>query len=100
MTPRLQRRGTRRWSNRLDLYEDALRRAAIEQHNIGGIIFGLKNLRAAKWRDRHEIDRRSLNANVNLHVPLPASAERHILELLRARLEAGRLLLPAPPEEQ
>ena len=41
-----------------DMYEDALQDAAIEKHNIGGIIFGLKNLRSDKWKDRHEVTER------------------------------------------
>ena len=75
-----------------DLYEDALRKAALDQHNIGGIIFGLKNLRPAKWRDRHEIERWSVNANVNVTAQLsPAQAEA------LARVIARRSLDEASP---
>ncbi len=74
-----------------------MRKAAIDQHNIGGIIFGLKNLRSAKWRDRHEVDRRSLNLNVTLP-PLPEVAQQQLLEIVRVRLEEKQKLLPAPGE--
>ena len=57
---------------RADRYEDALEHSAIEQHNIGGIIFGLKNLRPNKWRDRHEIEQRSLAVTWNLDALPPA----------------------------
>ena len=81
-----------------DLYEDALRKAAIDQHNIGGIIFGLKNLRSAKWRDRHEVDRRSLNMNVTIP-PLPAVSQQQLLAIVQTRLLEKQKLLPAPPDE-
>ena len=51
-----------------DLYEDALRRAALEQKNIGGIIFGLKNLRSDKWKDKHEVDVNRHSVNLNIQV--------------------------------
>lgn len=75
-----------------DLYEDALRKAALVQGNIGGIIFGLKNLRPAKWKDKHEI----VQSSVNVHVSIPAATEAELLAMVRDRLEQGHGLLPPP----
>ena len=77
-----------------DMYEDALRQAAIEQKNIGGIIFGLKNLRADKWRDRHEVEqRRSVEVSITLDA-LPQAQREALAELLRGR-EPKQLAPPA-----
>ena len=81
------------WSEALerqaDLYEDALRRAAIDQKNIGGIIFGLKNLRPDRWKDRHEtvVESRS----VSLNVTAQPVREFHLLERVLEELRLRRL---------
>ena len=78
------------------MYEDALQDAAIEKHNIGGIIFGLKNLRSDKWKDRHEVEeRRSVEVSVTIGSLPQAQREALIAALLRTR-EPKQL---APPAE-
>ena len=49
----------------------------------------------ANWRDRHEIDRRSLNMNITHNLALPDAAATPLLEIVRERLEekANRKLL-------
>ena len=59
-----------------DMYEDALQDAAIEKHNIGGIIFGLKNLRPDRWKDRHEVEQRSVAVTMSYESLPPA--QRHL----------------------
>ena len=78
-----------------DMYEDALRQAAIEKHNIGGIIFGLKNLRSDKWKDRHEVEeRRSVEVSVTLEALPPAQREALIAALSRG----SQRTLPPPSD--
>ncbi len=64
-----------------DSYEDALEKAALRQGNIGGIIFGLKNLRPDRWKDRHEVDVEKRSLDVQL--VLPSAALPYLQEALR-----------------
>ena len=85
-----------------DMYEDALQDAAIEKHNIGGIIFGLKNLRSDKWKDRHEVEeRRSVEVNFSYESLPPAQREALVQVLLRDRADnstGSTPALPPPPD--
>ena len=74
-----------------DLYEDALRRSALEQKNIGGIIFGLKNLRSDKWKDKHEVDVSRQSVNLNIQVT-EGQAEGMMARLARRFIAAQGLL--------
>ena len=76
-----------------DLYEDALRRAALDQKNIGGIIFGLKNLRSDKWKDKHEVDVNRHSVNLNIQVT-GAQAEGIMARLARRWAEGQGLIDP------
>ena len=88
------------WSEALerqaDLYEDALRRAAIDQKNIGGIIFGLKNLRPDRWKDRHETVVESRSVSLNITAQLSEATQAKVWEIAARAQKA----LPAPDEDE
>ncbi|OGT25305.1 MAG: hypothetical protein A2Z17_04425 [Gammaproteobacteria bacterium RBG_16_66_13] len=64
-----------------DRYEEALDHLATKTRNVGAVIFGLKNLRPAKWRDRHEVEveRKSEHLHFIVQAPL-AEIQRRFLE--------------------
>ena len=65
-----------------DLAEDALAELAHKTKNVGAVIFSLKNLRHAKWKDRHELDVERHNFNFNITASLPPEALPGILAAL------------------
>lgn len=78
-----------------DRYEDALDHLANKSRNVGAVIFGLKNKRPEKWKDRHDLE---VNRNPASD-PLAAIGTLTLQEITRRFLRSQQSALPQGEEE-